>query len=220
MSSITRWGLGLPDAWGGWPTQGSVCPADAVASRLTENARAAERVRHAVLQIHESVAVTGAAHVGAAIWVPDPSSGDVYAGMVATLTDRRRDDGAPGLVGPDEYREMVKERPRREGTKVFHRSVDRTQVSAGAAVVVVETTADRFTGREVVSTARWTVFPGDAVDAVELEFSTLIPAVSEEVVDVAALVATTLRVELGPRVEVRPIEVRPLEDRRPLEDLA
>lgn len=201
--TVDSWQVPLFEGWGGFRSGDPVGAAERLARELTDNDAAEALVPAAVVGLEGNLADEDHAYIGAGLWVPDPATGAVYGGLLVELLDRRR-TGTVALTGPEEYAVHVRRRRRRKGVKVLGREVEQVRVDAGPAVVVTESCAERRRRAEVSTSSVWTVFPGDSVHAVQLEFTTWLPGAVDDLLEVAVDTVSGLRVELAPFDEAGP----------------
>lgn len=194
MSAVLKdWSLSAPDGWGSWPPGAGAEHADRVASELSNSPEAAEVVRAAVLWMDKTVPHDERPFLTAAIWVPDPGSGEMAAFMVVEVVTL----GTPEqLVTADDYARAVARRRRPRGVKVFSSDVSQTTVPAGPAVVELLVSAERRSPK-VTCEHTWSVFPPGTIYGIQLHFSTMHPALQGALVEQAASIASSLSLVLG-----------------------
>ena len=190
---ITDWSGGVPDGWASWEPGQAVGSAEGVAERLADGDAARERVRAAVLGIDADLPLERAL-LSAAVWVPDPSSGEPLAMLLAELaipTER----GVP--VGFEGYlRAAAAPPPWRFGRKVFEHSVTTVEVPVGRAVLERLVMAER---REPVTTAvTFTIFPDGTDEAIRLTLSSLVPAAADVLLEQGHSMAEAVTATIEP----------------------
>jgi len=190
MRQITSWDLGAQVEWSGWDPGTGAAEADRIVAQLATTPPARDRVRLAVTAADR--ASSEPACVLVALWVPDATTGEPLADLTATLIGTE-----PGQVlDADEIAAGFARPSRTPGAKVLHHDTARTEVDAGAAVVVTRTVATRAT-RQVLVTVEWTVVPPDSADGMQLVFSTPYSAIAERMADESVAIVNALRLETG-----------------------
>ncbi len=194
MTAVLKdWSLSAPDGWGSWPPGAGAEHADRVAAELASSPEAAEVVRAAVLSMDRTLPRDERPLLTAAVWVPDPASGEMAAFLVVEVVTVGTPD-APATV--DDYVRAASRRRRPRGVKVFSSDVSRTTVPAGPAVVEVLVSAERRSPT-VTCEHTWSVFPPGTIHAIQLHFATRHPAIQGELVEQAAAIASSLSVVVG-----------------------
>jgi hypothetical protein len=197
LRPIVDFQLGPPPTWAAIP----VAPQEgewplAVADRLTDNDAAHKRLAIGLMPAHRDLIGPGP-HAMAAIWVPDPGTGDPQGVLTVDLV--LADPGRP--LSTEYYRHLIS-RTQRPGTTVLDQSVEDITLPAGPAVRererIARSAGRLFSRRQTVyECVMFTVFPTGASDALQLTFSTDALDFGDAMAADADATATTLNVLLG-----------------------
>ena len=188
---IKDYRIGAPPTWGSWVPREAAGHVDAVAEKVATGEAAQARVREAVLLFDATVPVD-TAPLTAAVWVPEPSTGEIYGFLFADLL--RGETGA--ALSAEVFLQRVKKAPRERGVKLFDHSTSAAEVEAGPAVIEMRRWAEKGSG-QVLSSVAWTIFAPGASEAVRLEFTTPVAQVFDALTDESVVIANTVRLELG-----------------------
>jgi hypothetical protein len=187
---IRNYDLGAPAGWASWAPGRGASQADEVAAALGTTPEARARVREAVLAFDERVPSEGG-HLGAAVWVPDPSTGEPWGYLLVDLLVG--DPARP--TTPAEFLHAVRRPTKRRGWKVLDYSVAPGDKPAGPMVVQFEVTAPKRSGA-VQTSFTWTVFPPGSHEGIRLVFDAPSPAAADalelETVDIVNTLTVTL----------------------------
>jgi len=189
-SSILKYELGALPGWAGWAPGRGTAQADEVAAALGATPQAQARVREAVLVFDARIPPVGA-HLSAALWVPDPATGEVWGFL---LVDLMVGDPARPTT-PEEFLAAVRKPEKQRGLKVLDYSVSAGDKPAGPVVVQVETTAPKRSGL-VLTSITWTVFPPGSHEGIRLEFHTPSPAAADALEQESVDIVNTLSITL------------------------
>jgi len=194
--AIVDFRMGRPPEWVGLPVEGGDALREWAVTAAEEVTTTEPARQRAASQLHDwAVELRRDNPAVAAVWVPDPEAGDVAAVMRIVLVV---DDGPLTL---QRYRDVI-EPDQRHGVEVLgQREITEIDVPAGPTLCVKERVARGRLFRDVEEHVIYTVFPPDSDEALDVAFSTPYLSLAPQLIEDAELMVSSLRVEVGSRVE-------------------
>jgi hypothetical protein len=189
-TQIVDWSMGLTSSWATWHPHHGAAAADEVAQRLADTPDGRDRVEKAVLALDAGLPPGPVLTAG--LWVPDRAAGEPVATVIAEILV-----GVPAVAEPvEDFILSNQKAPRRRGLKTFSYAASVADLPAGPAGVRQWQWAEKSDGI-VVCQSIWTVIPAGASEAVQVTFTTRVPAMVDALDVEAWFSAQSLTVELG-----------------------